>query len=79
MSLFTDRHDNPRLIVREIFSDNDDPDRAAVEWVNGVARDKGLDPGKDQLVLIREVRRSDRSLGLEVATYLVQAAAAESG
>ncbi|UWX96559.1 hypothetical protein N2K95_12990 [Arthrobacter zhaoxinii] len=75
MNLFGNRAANPRLIVREIFASHPDPDQAAVAWSRSVAREAGLDLQKDQVRLIRELRKRDTSLDLACATFMVQEAA----
>lgn len=74
MDLFKNRKENPRLVVREVFAGHSDPDRAAVVWSQSVANDRGLDPRKDQLRLIRELRKRDSSLSLTSATFMAEEA-----
>ena len=70
MSLTNDN--NPRVEVTMIFADCEDPMAAAVEWAQSIATSRGIDPSKDQVVFIRELRRAEPSLSLKSAVYLAQ-------
>lgn len=68
MSLTNDN--NPRVEITMIFADCEDPMPAAVEWAQSIATSRGIDPSKDQVVFIRELRRAEPSLSLKSAVYL---------
>lgn len=70
MSLTNDN--NPRVEVTMIFADCEDPMATAVEWAQSIATSRGIDPSKDQVVFIHELRRAEPSLGLKSAVYLAQ-------
>ena len=70
MSLTNDN--NPRVEVTMIFADCEDPMATAVEWAQNIATSRGIDPSKDQVVFIRELRRAEPSLSLKSAVYLAQ-------
>lgn len=70
MSLTNDN--NPRVEVTTIFAGYEDPMAAAVEWAQIIATSRGIDPSKDQVVFIRELRRAEPSLSLKSAVYLAQ-------
>jgi len=72
------RPESPRLVVRELFREHEDPDQAAVSWTRTIAEKRELHPATDQLQLIRELRKADSGLSLEVATFMVQETAKES-
>ena len=76
MSLTNDN--NPRVEVTMIFADCEDPMAAAVEWAQSIATSRGIDPSKDQVVFIRELRRAEPSLSLKSAVYLAQVTARAS-
>ena len=69
---------NPRVEVTMIFADYEDPMAAAVEWAQSIATSRGIDPYKDQVVLIRELRSAEPSLSLKSAVYLAQMTARAS-
>lgn len=75
MNPFKRTQENPRLIVRELFSKHEDPDEADLSWSKSVAVQNGLDPERNQVRLIRELRKADPSLSLEVATFMAKEAA----
>lgn len=77
MSLFR-RRENSRLVVRKLFAEHSNPDQAALLWTRSVADSNELNPATDQLRLIRELRKEDSSLNLEVATFLAEEAAKAS-
>ena len=70
MSLTNDN--NPRVEVTMIFAGYEDPMAAAVEWAQSIATSRGIDPSKNQVVFIRELRRAEPSLSLKSAVYLAQ-------
>ncbi|WLT09987.1 hypothetical protein [Bifidobacterium asteroides] len=70
MSLTNDK--NPRVEVTKIFADYEHPMTAAVEWAQSIATSRGINPSKDQVVFIRELRREEPSLSLKSAVYLAQ-------
>ena len=76
MSLTNDN--NPRVEVTMIFADCEDPMATAVEWAQNIATSRGIDPSKDQVVFIRELRRAEPSLSLKSAVYLAQMTARAS-
>ena len=76
MSLTNDN--NPRVEVTMIFADSEDPMAAAVEWAQSIAASGKVDPSKDQVVFIRELRRAEPSLSLKSAVYLAQVTARAS-
>ena len=45
---------------------------AAIDWARSVADKAGLDPAKDEVQLIRELRRTELNLDLKTATYLTE-------
>lgn len=76
MSLTNDN--NPRIEVTMIFADCKDPMAAAVKWAQSIATSEEIDPSKDQVVFIRELRRAEPSLSLKSAVYLAQVTARTS-
>lgn len=69
---------NPKDEVTKIFASCEDPMGAAVKWAQNIATSKEIDPNKDQIVFIRELRRAEPSLNLKSATYLAQMTARAS-
>ena len=76
MSWLNDK--NPKSEVTQIFADCKDPMLAAVQWAQNIAASGGMDPIKDQLAFIRELRRAEPSLDLKSAVYLAQMTAQAS-
>lgn len=73
MSLLNDN--NPKVEITAIFANYEDPMDAAVKWAQNIASSNEIDPNKDQVMFIRELRRAEPSLGLKAVTYLAQMAA----
>ncbi len=72
---FKRTQENPRLLVRELFAKYEDPDEAALLWSKSVAARSGLSPERDQVRLIRELRKADPSLDLATARFMAKEAA----
>ena len=60
---------NPRAELAVLFAKEDEPMEAAIDWARSVA---DLDPAKDEVQLIRELRRTELNLDLKTATYLAE-------
>lgn len=76
MSWLNDK--NPRTEVVNLFSQSENPISEAITWAKSVAQAEGLDPVKNQIQLIRELRRAEPSLDLKAATYLAEETAKAS-
>lgn len=68
MILMNDK--NPREEIAKIFANCGDPMDAAVKWAQNIAESQKINPNKDKIVFIRELRREEPSLDLKTATYL---------
>ena len=68
---------NPRDEVIGLFAQSADPMASAVEWAYSVSANAGLDPVKDQVQLIKELRLQEPSLDLKAARYLAEKVAAD--
>lgn len=69
MALFMNKK-NSQIELMELFAEFKDPMRAAIDWANSIAQQAGIDPERDQILLIREIRKANRAMNLKVATYL---------
>lgn len=65
-------NNNPREEIAKIFANCEDPMGTAVKWAQNIAASKEMNPNKDKIVFIRELRREEPSLDLKTATYLAQ-------
>ena len=63
---------NPRAELAVLFAKEDEPMEAAIDRARSVADKAGLDPAKDEVQLIRELRRTELNLDLKTATYLAE-------
>ena len=63
---------NPREEIAKIFANCEDPMDTAVKWAQNIAASKEMNPNKDKIVFIRELRREEPSLDLKTATYLAR-------
>ena len=63
---------NPRAELAVLFAKADEPMEAAIDWARSVADKAGLNPAKDEVQLIRELRRTELNLDLKTATYLAE-------
>lgn len=63
---------NPRAELAVLFAKEDEPMEAAIDWARSVADKAGLDSAKDEVQLIRELRRTELNLDLKTATYLAE-------
>lgn len=70
MSWLNDK--NPKSEITKIFADSEDPMAAAVKWAQDIAASEKIDPSKNQVAFIRELRRAEPSLDLKSATYLAE-------
>ena len=70
MILMNDK--NPREEIAKIFANCGDPMDAAVKWAQNIAASQEINPNKDKIVFIRELRRAEPSLDLKTATYLAR-------
>ncbi|KJY53293.1 hypothetical protein [Bifidobacterium coryneforme] len=70
MILMNDK--NPREEIAKIFANCGDPMDAAVKWAQNIAASQEINPNKDKIVFIRELRREEPSLDLKTATYLAR-------
>lgn len=70
MILMNDK--NPREEIAKIFATCGDPMDAAVKWAQNIAASQEINPNKDKIVFIRELRREEPSLDLKTATYLAR-------
>ncbi|MDO5025509.1 MAG: hypothetical protein Q4E03_03200 [Trueperella sp.] len=61
---------NPRTEIENLFAQSKNPMNQAITWAKSIAQAEGLDPVKNQIQLIRELRRAEPSLDLKAATYL---------
>ena len=63
---------NTRAELAVLFVKADEPMEAAIDWARSVADKAGLDPAKDEVQLIRELRRTELNPDLKTATYLAE-------
>lgn len=62
---------NPAEVLNSVFSSNEDPQKAAIEWARNLLQEKNIDPVKSPSTAIKEIRTKEPALGLKTATYLV--------
>lgn len=65
-------NNNPKEEIAKIFANYEDPMDTAVKWAQNIAASKEMNPNKDKIVFIRELRREEPSLDLKTATYLAR-------
>ena len=63
---------NPRAELAVLFAKEDGPMEGALALARSVADKAGLEPAKDEVQLIRELRRTELNLDLKTATYLAE-------
>ena len=69
--LFGDRK-NPIDDLRSIFYKTEDPVEAAMDWGREVLETRDINPTKNPMKAIKELREKEPALGLKSATYLVK-------